>query len=1408
MKGYAGAMPADSERTKELADALGERSGVNFYFEKKAELQAGEPPPRERFVETAYWNPLVVTGKDGKARITFKAPTALSAYRITARGVTGADTLAGQTTSSLTVRKNFFVDLKLPSSLTQGDKPRFVARVHHTDVAGKLALRLNIYAGGRDEVFPRTIDLKQDGVDEVLFEPFEIPETDSVRLTITGTIGAVTDELVAEVPVRPWGVQVVASESGTSTDSSTVFVGLPAGRTYDNPEMLIVLSPTLERMLIELALGDAAYPGNDLLSSNSIRRIWPPYDTTADRAADLLAATGALQYLRTARATAAPEAERLTNRIGGLVASLIAAQNQDGGWSWVSGSPLPHAAPNQAKGVSDRLTSAAVVWALATAEPLGLLTDVKVLDHAVAYLRQEFSRTSGNDHETRAALLHALSTRHAAGFESANSVNRMRSGLSDTALAYLALTFANLDRVSLAAEVIGILAPRAKTEATAPGRPSRVYWSNSGRVRAIGGATEATVLVALAYSRVRPQAPELDGAVAWLLAHRTGNGWQPHKAKGPALAALASYYGRAAGAEDRYRLTVTVNQAEVALINVIGSTEGQAIAVPRKVLKVGQPNRVRFDLVGRGRYGYAVTLAGFTRDFKPEQDGKNHVATINRRVYLAAAPELDGKTLPVGFGVAVNAPYFENLASQVALGGRARVALTAWRHVPASTPEWERDFLIVEEHVPAGATLIEGSVQTSATSYHLADDMLTFYFAPNQNPGVITYDIHGYLPGQYRALPASIRSAYEPGRFHLGAAGDLRVRAPGEPSTDPYKPTPDELYALGKAHYGAGRIAQAGEALEPLFGGYTLRDDIGKDAARMLLLINIRQDEARKIVQYFEVVKEKAPELVLTFDQLLAIGKAYRDINEYERAMIVWRGLIEASYLEDARVGELLRQRGKTLEAITYLTNLWRSYPNTASIESDFFGLSQVVAQTASQAFTNPGLRREMASAGVTRSELLLQSIRMIQVFLSQSPKNPVADEASLALLGAFTDLEDFKAVDRLAARFAKLYPKSTFQDSFQYSEALANFHLGQYDRAIAVAQTIAQATYKDAAGVDQPSANKWQALYILGQIHDARRQPGKALEYYRQVADRFSDAASAIQSYTRKDLKVPEVSVIRADNRPVVAGEPAPRGFRVIDVIGGGNAGQRPEPATKPGIGVDYRNIGQVDVKVYPVDLMQLYLTRRNLNGIAGIDLAGVTPLVEKTVALGDGADYDDKSKSIDLPLSKEGAYLTMIRGDNLYASGIVLVTPLEMEVLEEPSAGKVRIIVRDAHTKEFVPKVQVKAIGSAAPQFVSGETDLRGVFVADGLRGLVTAVARKGNAQYAFYRGTSFVGPPAQTVPHLRGNTAQSPPAAPTVEESLDANLKMQNRVNSNKQIERLQQRYAQPADKSKGAAAGGFR
>ncbi|HEX8201838.1 MAG TPA: alpha-2-macroglobulin family protein, partial [Isosphaeraceae bacterium] len=807
-------------------------------------------PTREQFVETAYWNPSVVTGPDGKARVTFPAPSALSEYRFTARGVTGADTLVGQATAELAVRKSFFVDLKRPAVLIQGDAPQFSAQLHHAGVAGTAAVRLTVYAGGRERVFPKTLELKADGVEEIRFEPFEVPDADSVRLTLSARVGETADEMTAEVPVRPWGVQAVASASGTAGDDATAFVGLPPGRAYEDLEMLVVVAPSLRRMLIELALGRDTYA----LDRGLAVRLPVPPETTADRAGDLLAATAALGYLKAAGGAEAPEAVRLTERVRGLVAELIPLQNEDGGWPWVGGS---------GGRPSDRNASARVAWALAAAEPFGLLADPKALEKAATYLAGEFAKTDAADHETRAALLHALSTRDRATFEQANALNRLRQNLPDVALAYLALTFANLDRAALADEVLGVLGPRAKSEPAAPGASPRRFWSGDGRNPWSRGPVEATALAALAFARVRPQAAELAGAADWLLAHRDGTGWRPSKAKGPALAALAAYFGGARQAEDRYRLVVTVNDAEVGRADVVGTAQGQAIRVPRRVLKDGAPNRVHFDIEGRGTFGYAVTLAGFTRDFKPDQDPANRPFVIQRRAYLAADPELDGKTLPSGFAVAPGTRPFENPVTQVALGRRARVQISAARSQPAGQPAWERDFLVLEEHLPAGATLVEGSVQSQASHFTAADGVLTFYFAPDQYPGTIRYDVHGYLPGRYRAPPPRIASAYDPGRSHLGAAGTLTVLSPGEKSTDPYRATPDELYARGKAHFDAGRLAEAATPLGELFGGYTLRDDVAKDAARMLLLAHIRHYEPKKIVQHFEVLKEKAPELVL-----------------------------------------------------------------------------------------------------------------------------------------------------------------------------------------------------------------------------------------------------------------------------------------------------------------------------------------------------------------------------------------------------------------------------------------------------------------------------------------------------------------------------------------------------------------
>ena len=150
------------------------------------------------------------------------------------------------------------------------------------------------------------------------------------------------------------------------------------------------------------------------------------------------------------------------------------------------------------------------------------------------------------------------------------------------------------------------------------------------------------------------------------------------------------------------------------------------------------------------------------------------------------------------------------------------------------------------------------------------------------------YDVSGYLARPIPGLADQIRSAYEPGAS-TSAGGRLQVLAPGERTTDPYKPTPDELYARGKAQFDAGRLAEAADALEPLFAAYTLRDDIAKDAARMLLLINIKDYKPRKVVQYFEIVKEKAPSWSSRSTSCWSSAGPIATSASIERAYLVWR---------------------------------------------------------------------------------------------------------------------------------------------------------------------------------------------------------------------------------------------------------------------------------------------------------------------------------------------------------------------------------------------------------------------------------------------------------------------------------------------------------------------------------------
>ena len=80
--------------------------------------------------ETGYWNPVVVTGDDGKTTVSFRLPDRSTAWKLQSRGI-NAETLSGQAEVEIIARKDLFGSLKTPLAFVQGDKAQLLAEVHN-----------------------------------------------------------------------------------------------------------------------------------------------------------------------------------------------------------------------------------------------------------------------------------------------------------------------------------------------------------------------------------------------------------------------------------------------------------------------------------------------------------------------------------------------------------------------------------------------------------------------------------------------------------------------------------------------------------------------------------------------------------------------------------------------------------------------------------------------------------------------------------------------------------------------------------------------------------------------------------------------------------------------------------------------------------------------------------------------------------------------------------------------------------------------------------------------------------------------------------------------------------------------------------------------------------------------------
>ncbi|MCH2100671.1 MAG: tetratricopeptide repeat protein [Planctomycetes bacterium] len=1239
----------------------------------------------------AFWTPSVITDQEGKAELRFIMPERSTEWRLTAHGV-GGEGHFGQGRASLVSRAPFFVELRIPRALTEGDQPTLLARVHNlTESSGEVDLRLRILNLGYEQTLPARVGVAVGEQAEVSFDlkgSIPLIDTLSVELEANATFGgqSLLARAAREVPVLPWGVEVASFASGVLSSELILDLQLPAGSDYRERALELTFGSDLADLVIDSALDRTS------LIERRHKRVVVTQAATASHLIGACKAMGMLEALGGIHSQAAA----LRGHAESLTATLVAAQLDDGGWNW---SGAPHK-------ISEPETSARVMQALAIARGQGIPVAFQALDRGANYLLQAFQQASQRENERKALLLHALSLHGRSDFSAANRLHRLRNELSPAALAYTTLALLEMDRRPMAVELAELLAARTRL--------------GSGAVEVGGNRAfhrsrlEVTALAAWALQEALPQSAFTREAIDWLLASQP---WFEGRGRGLATAAVAHW--------------VAISQPEAGEVSVIVEIDGNSMEVE---LNNGQPHRllqsgvesdqvqVRLKVRGQSRPYFQAALRAFTRDLK-EQHHNNF--RITRHLYEAERPLYAGKRVETGFDVLARPNEgWRNEVRELERGVATRVSLN-WRHSLGEALEGaDWPYMALRVPLPAGVSVLPDSVRGSFDRFQMRGNELVVYLGQRKGDGWLEYKLIGSTPGTYRVLPPRLEDLVDPSRFALGKPHDLTVLPRGRGSTDPYRATPDELYHLGLASLEQGDEEMAYGLLAQLYDsfGSDLRDDHLAVAASKLLFLAIDRGTPHEVVRYFEVLKEKNPELNIPFDKVASVGRAYRELEEYERALLVFRATVEESFGKDLKVAGTLEAQGEPSGAIAVLERLWLEFPDFPVTVETYLTLSDKLLALAPSAHEVPGL----VASGLNRFELTKAGIALLQRFLAIYHADPLAPEAGLNLVAAFLDLGDFDTAVALAQEMSGRFDNPRFQDTFRYSEAVGQWYLGKENDAVRVLKSIVEARYDLPGGLSKPSENRELALYILAQIHHAKRKFDEAAGYYKQVEFIFSDAREVLASFNSKQIAFNEVTESRPD--------------RVAEIE------------------LRYRNIAEAELLIYRVDLMTLYLRERDLSKVTAVNLAGIKPTQRKRVKLDSATGMREETETVKLGFGRPGAYLVICRGDELHTSGLVLVSDIELEIEEDRRAGRLRIQALDRKEESFARDVDVRVVGSESEAFVNGRTDPRGLFVAEGVIGSPTVIARRGEDHYAFYRAAPDLSPMAPLAPPTPAPPSQS--------------------------------------------------
>jgi uncharacterized protein YfaS (alpha-2-macroglobulin family) len=202
---------------------------------------------RSYFPEALYINPEIITDKDGRASIVIPIADSITTWRMAMIASTQHGAL-GTSASSLKVFQDFFVDLDLPVTLTQGDRVSIpVAIYNYSGARGEVSVKLqrDDWFSLVDDVAEKSVEVDSGRVGGAQFT-LEARRIGKFKLTLAASMAGSAnraDIVVREIEVIPNGREQTLVFNGRLENTVQHAVDFPPNAIPDASKIFVRLYP-------------------------------------------------------------------------------------------------------------------------------------------------------------------------------------------------------------------------------------------------------------------------------------------------------------------------------------------------------------------------------------------------------------------------------------------------------------------------------------------------------------------------------------------------------------------------------------------------------------------------------------------------------------------------------------------------------------------------------------------------------------------------------------------------------------------------------------------------------------------------------------------------------------------------------------------------------------------------------------------------------------------------------------------------------------------------------------------------------------------------------------------------------------------------------------------------------------